>query len=60
MGIGGGERLITELYEGTTVNLLQCLTCGVVKEREESFCDLMIPVKDCPDVQKRCVLWYSV
>ncbi|KAG8223968.1 hypothetical protein J437_LFUL005581, partial [Ladona fulva] len=39
-----GKDLISSLYRGTVVNQVECLECGHVSEREESFFDLTISV----------------
>ena len=39
------SRLIQELYRGTYVNKIKCLTCLSVFQREEEFLDLQITVQ---------------
>ena len=40
-----GRDLISALYGGVVVNQIKCLQCLTVKEREEAFNDLTVPVQ---------------
>lgn len=40
-----GRDLISSLYGGVVVNQIKCLKCLTVKEREEAFNDLTVPVQ---------------
>jgi len=43
---------IAKNYKGTIVNVLECLGCGLVKEREESFYDLIMQVKGLSSIEE--------
>jgi hypothetical protein len=56
-GIGGGitqgtkvEGTINKLFEGHTHNFIECIHVEAKSERQESYMDLQLDVKDCKDV----------
>ena len=44
------ERCIQELFEGHTVNYIECVDVEYKSSRRESFMDLQLDVKGCADV----------
>ncbi len=44
------ERVINELFEGHTLNYLQCVNVDYKSQRRESYMDLQLDVKGCKDV----------
>eukprot|EP00051_Salpingoeca_urceolata_P012257 m.152028 g.152028 ORF g.152028 m.152028 type:complete len:1363 (+) comp17429_c0_seq5:284-4372(+) len=53
-----GEGLIDSLYTGCFCNLVQCLQCGTVSERVESFHDLTVPLYGV-DSLEQCLQRYT-
>jgi ubiquitin carboxyl-terminal hydrolase 40 len=49
------SKLIQELYRGTYVNKIKCLTCQNVFEREEEYLDLQITVQGSSDLRTSLV-----
>jgi len=43
---------ISKYYKGIFVNHLECLNCGLIKEREESFYDLIMQVKGFSSIEE--------
>lgn len=44
------ERTINELFEGHTYNFIECVNVDYRSTRRESYMDLQLDVKGCPDV----------
>jgi ubiquitin carboxyl-terminal hydrolase 7 len=44
------ERVINELFEGHTLNYLECVAVDYKSSRRESFMDLQLDVKGCSDI----------
>lgn len=44
------ERVITELFEGHTINFIECIHVDYKSSRKESFMDLQLDVKNCKNV----------
>jgi hypothetical protein len=44
------ERVITELFEGHTFNFIECVGVDYKSSRRESFMDLQLDVKGCPNI----------
>jgi ubiquitin carboxyl-terminal hydrolase 7 len=44
------ERVINELFEGHTVNFIECINVEYKSQRRESFMDLQLDVKGCPNI----------
>jgi hypothetical protein len=42
--------VINELFEGHTINFLECVNVDYTSSRRESFMDLQLDVKGCPDI----------
>jgi hypothetical protein len=52
------ERVINELFEGHTLNFIECVNVDYKSSRRESFMDLQLDVKGCPNIYDsfdRCV-----
>jgi ubiquitin carboxyl-terminal hydrolase 40 len=50
-----GRTIIESLYSGKLVNQIKCLKCNTLREREEEFRDLCLPVENIPNLQQRQV-----
>jgi ubiquitin carboxyl-terminal hydrolase 40 len=46
-----GQRLLAELYHGTSVQQITCQKCDKVSEREEDFLDIPVALTGNPDLQ---------
>ena len=44
------DKLINQLFEGHTLNFVECLNVEYKSTRKESFMDLQLDVKGCKDV----------
>ncbi|KAL6758807.1 hypothetical protein V8C86DRAFT_1411207 [Haematococcus lacustris] len=44
------ERVINQLFEGTTYNFIKCIHVDASSERKETFMDLQLDVRGCRDV----------
>jgi ubiquitin carboxyl-terminal hydrolase 7 len=44
------EKVINELFEGHTSNYLACVNVDYKSSRRESFMDLQLDVKGCPNI----------
>jgi ubiquitin carboxyl-terminal hydrolase 7 len=44
------ERVINELFEGHTLNFIECVNVDYKSSRRESFMDLQLDVKGCPNI----------
>ncbi len=49
------ERVINELFEGHMLNFIECVNVEYKSTRRESFMDLQLDVKGCPDVGESSV-----
>jgi ubiquitin C-terminal hydrolase len=38
--------MINDLFQGTSANVIKCLDCGNVKEKQDRFLDLSLTVRD--------------
>lgn len=44
------EKVINELFEGHTLNFIECMNVEYKSSRRESFMDLQLDVKGCKDI----------
>lgn len=44
------EKVINELFEGHTLNFIECVNVEYKSSRRESFMDLQLDVKGCKDI----------
>lgn len=44
------EKVINELFEGHTLNFIECVNVEYKSSRKESFMDLQLDVKGCKDI----------
>ncbi len=54
-----GQRIVSDLYRGMAVSLIQCTVCGTTPTRDEEFYDLSLPIKGFSGLVERLLLGSS-